>query len=169
MSGMAGASKSGRYCSVFYNSGMYVSIEPPPGVDPHQYIDECFKKDDAKYAETLDVVFDELCQVFERAILEQSLPIVEFGDAQWTDGVIDEDVLNPQQSSAQLERNERLAAAGEPVIKNERTFVQLEFPVDGGAVECRFVIKDRIKRSELSKIERQMKEVFRRQAASARP
>ena len=161
MSGRAGAARTGRYFSIFYHSGMYVEYAPPmPGVDPDKYLRECFESDNAKYAKVLDGVFEQLCVVFNRAISEQNMPIVEMGEAQWIDRVIEEDVPEEPLSPAQIERDAKLAAAGIPALEGERVFVELDFPLEKGEIECRIVVNQRIKRSHLHWLEEQIRVVF---------
>ena len=160
MSGRAGAGRSGQYFSIFYHSDMYVEYAPMPGVDTDKYLRECFESDNAKYAKVLDEVFEQLCAVFDRAISEQKMPIVKMGDAQWIDGVVEEDVSEEPLSLAHIERNAKLAAAGVPALGGKRVFVELDFSMEHGGVECRFVVNQRVKRSHLNWLEAQIRVVF---------
>ena len=93
MSGTPGATYVAKYYYVSLDSGLSISVEPPPDCkDPDQYIGNYFKEESAVYERWLEKSKSDIDAVFQAAVSVKKLPIVEYSEnAPWKDGAIIED------------------------------------------------------------------------------
>jgi len=81
MSGEAGARLQSTYYSIYYASGMMVSIEEPPyieGEEQRNYTAEYFESENKVYENKLDKLKNKLDKLFMNFIEGEQLPIVPY-------------------------------------------------------------------------------------------
>ena len=77
MSGIAGATYSSKYFSIFLNSNKCVSPAKPPGYKGN-YTADYFRDKNKRYECWLKRAASQLNQLFQDAISQEKMPIVEF-------------------------------------------------------------------------------------------
>jgi hypothetical protein len=173
MSGNPGAFDVAQYYLVSLDSGMWVSIEPPPDCkNPGQYIEQYYEREEAAYARWLKRSRADIDAVFEKAILTRKLPIGKFDEnSAWASGIVIEDGVKPERLREDVPEEETsegikariLAREG---IRDEKKpgLIEFHFTVRGeitrGRAEFRINVLSQIKRTDIDRLQEELSAVL---------
>ena len=169
MSGNPGAFDVAQYYLVTLDSGMWVSVLPPPDCkNPGQYIEQHYESEEAFYARWLKRSRADIDAVFEKAIAVKKLPIGKFdGNTAWASGIVIEDGAKsgriredvPEEQTSEGIKARILEREG---IRDEKKpgLIKFDFTVRDeitrGRAEFRINVLSRIKRTDIDRLQEEL-------------